>query len=154
VAVTPLTSAIALMACFKVVPRTGFERNRDASSYSPPAISTRPTISFRSATTPEKFAWYASLNGNRSSEGLQPAIPIPVNDHESGFGGFSSLLYNRDPADQFRLVIQARSDYYQIPKDPNPNDWENQLYDSSGLSDGERENDSYAAFTWLAHLQR
>jgi outer membrane receptor protein involved in Fe transport len=40
-------------------------------------------------------------------------------------------------------------DYYQIPYDPDASDWENQLYDSSGLRDGEHETDSYGAFSWL-----
>jgi outer membrane receptor protein involved in Fe transport len=97
----------------------------------------------------EKFAWYTSLSGNRSNLGLQSAISQPVNDAENGLGGFASFIYNRDPADQLRLVAQVRSDYYQIPKDPDVNDWENALYNSSGLSDGEHETDSYAAFSWL-----
>jgi len=134
---------------FKIVPRTGFERNRDGELVLTAGnfYQTNDQLSLGDHT--EKFAWYASLNGNRSNEGLQPAIPTPVNDHENGFGGFASLLYNHDPANQFRLITQARSDYYQIPKDPDPSDWENQLYDSSGLSDAERENDSYVALTWL-----
>jgi len=134
---------------FKVVPRTGFERNRDAELVLTAGNFYQTNDQLSLGDHSEKFAWYASLNGNRSNYGLQPAIPQPANDHESGFGGFASLLYNRDPANQFRLVTQVRTDDYQIPKDPNPSDWENQLYDSSGLSDAQRENDSYAALTWL-----
>ena len=134
---------------FNVVPRTGFERNRDgelvvtAGSF----FQTNDQISLGDHT--EKFAWYTSLNGNRSDYGLQPAISQPVHDGSNGYGGFASLVYNHDPANQLRLVTQLRSDYYQIPYDPNVNDWENQLYDSSGLRDGEHETDSYAALTWL-----
>ena len=58
-------------------------------------------------------------------------------------------LQPRPRQDQFRLVTQLRSDYYQIPYDPNPNGWQNQLYDSSGLRDGEHETDGYGAFTWV-----
>jgi len=134
---------------FRIVPRTGFERSRDAELVLTAGNFYQTNDQLSLGDHSEKFAWYASINGNRSNDGLQPAISQPVNDHENGFGGFASLLYNRDPADQFRLITQARSDYYQIPKDPNTNDWENQLYPSSGLSDAERENDSYAAFTWL-----
>jgi hypothetical protein len=46
-------------------------------------------------------------------------------------------------------VTQLRRDYYQIPYDPNTGDWKNQLYNSSGLRDGQHETDSYAAFAWL-----
>ena len=61
-----------------------------------------------------------------------------------------SLLYNHDPANQARLVTQLRTDYYQIPYDPDSASWQNQLYDSSGLRDGEHETDGYVAFT-LVH---
>ena len=134
---------------FNVLPRSGFERSREGELVLTAGnfYQTNDQVSLGDHT--EKFAWYTSLSGNRSNLGLQPAISQPVNDAENGVGGFASFIYNRDPADQLRLVTQVRSDYYQIPKDPNVNDWENQLYDSSGLSDGERETDSYAAFSWL-----
>ena len=134
---------------FNVVPRTGFERNREgelvvtAGSF----FQTNDQISLGDHT--EKFAWYTSLNGNRSDYGLSPAVSQPVHDASNGYGGFASFVYNRDPENQLRLVTQLRTDYYQIPYDPNVDDWENQLYDSSGLRDGEHETDSYAAFTWV-----
>jgi TonB dependent receptor/Carboxypeptidase regulatory-like domain/TonB-dependent Receptor Plug Domain len=134
---------------FNVVPRTGFERNREgelvltAGGFN----QTNDQISLGDHT--QRFAWYTSFNGNRSDFGLQPATSQPVHDAENGYGGFASLVYNRDPANQFRLVGQLRTDYYQIPYDPDPNSWENQLYNSSGLRDGQHETDSYAALTWL-----
>ncbi len=47
------------------------------------------------------------------------------------------------------MSVSCAPDYYQIPYDPNPNDWENQLYDSSGLRDGQHETDGHAAFSWI-----
>jgi len=134
---------------FDIVPRTGFERDRQAELVLTAGnfYQTNDQLSLGNHT--EKFAWYTSLNGNRSNYGLQPAVSAPVHDAENGYGGFASLIYNRDPADQLRYVGQLRTDYYQIPYDPNPNDWENQLYDSFGLRDGEHETDSYGALTWL-----
>jgi hypothetical protein len=137
---------------FNVVPRTGFERNREGEIVLTAGNFYQTNDQISLGNHSDKFAWYVSANGNRSNYGLQPAVSQPVNDAANGAGGFASLIYNRDPADQFRFVSQFRSDYYQIPKDPNANDFENQLYDSSGLSDGERENDSYAALTWLRTL--
>jgi len=134
---------------FDVVPRTGFERNRDAEL----AVSlgnfwqTNDQLSLGDHT--ERFAWYGSTNFNYSTDGLQPAVSQPVHDMENGYGGFGSLVFNPNPSDQLRYVGQLRTDYYQIPYDPDPNDWENQLYDSSGLRDGQHETDSYGAFTWL-----
>jgi hypothetical protein len=134
---------------FNVLPRTGFERDREGELVLTAGnfYQTDDQVSFGDHS--ETFAYYVSANGNRSNYGLSPAVSQPVNNASNGGGGFASLIYNRDPADQFRLVTQVRSDYYQIPKDPNVNDWENQLYDSSGLSDAERETDSYLALTWL-----
>jgi hypothetical protein len=134
---------------FDVVPRSGFERNRQgelvlsAGNY----YQTNDQLSLGSHT--EKFAWYTSLNGNRSNYGLQPPIETPVHNASNGYGGFGSFIFNHDPANQLRLITQLRTDYYQIPYDPDPNDWQNQLYDSSGLRDGEHETDSYVAFTWV-----
>ena len=134
---------------FNVVPRTGFERNRDGELVLTAGNFFQTNDQLSLGDHSEKLAWYASLNGNRSDYGLQPAVSQPLHDAENGYGGFGTIVYNHDPANQYRLVAQLRSDYYQIPYDPNPNDWENQLYDSSGLRDGQRETDSYAALTWL-----
>jgi outer membrane receptor protein involved in Fe transport len=134
---------------FNVVPRTGFERNRDAELVLIAGNFGQTNDQISLGDHSEKLAWYLSLNGNRSNDGLQPAISQPVHDAENGYGGFGTIVYNHDPANQFRLVGQLRTDYYQIPYDPNANDWENQLYDSSSLRDGEHETDSYVALTWL-----
>ena len=48
---------------------------------------------------------------------------------------------------------QLRTDYYQIPYDPYPNDWENQLYPTSDLRDGDHETDGFSAFSWIHTLQ-
>ncbi len=134
---------------FDVVPRSGFERNRQGELVLTLGnfYQTNDQLSLGNHT--QKFAWYTSLNGNRSQYGLQPPIEQPVHDASNGYGGFVSLLYNRDAANQLRLVTQLRSDYYQIPYDPDVDSWQNQLYNSSGLRDGEHENDAYAAFTWV-----
>ncbi len=134
---------------FDIVPRTGFEGSRDGELVVSAGSFYQANAQLSLGDHTEKFAWYASLNGNRSNYGLQPAVSAPVHDAENGYGGFGSLIYNLDASNQLRYVGQLRTDYYQIPYDPDVNDWENQLYDSSGLRDGEHETDSYGAFTWL-----
>jgi outer membrane cobalamin receptor len=134
---------------FDVVPRSGFERNRQGELVLTLGNFYQTNDQLSLGNHSQKFAWYTSLNGNRSQYGLQPAIEQPVHDASNGYGGFVSLLYNPDAANQLRMVTQLRSDYYQIPYDPNADSWQNQLYDSSGLRDGEHENDAYAAFTWV-----
>jgi hypothetical protein len=134
---------------FNVVPRTGFERDRQAELVLSAGsfLQTNDQINLGDHT--EKFAWYASLNGNRSDYGLAPPIGQVFHDATNGYGGFGSLIYNRTPKDQFRLVTQLRNDFFQIPYDPNPNSFENQQYDSSNLRDNQHETDAIAALSWL-----
>lgn len=134
---------------FNVVPRSGFERDREAELVLSMGsfLQTNDQINFGDHT--QKFAYYASLNGNRSDFGLSPPVGQVFHDSTNGYGGFASLIYNRTPKDQFRLVTQLRGDYFQIPYDPDPNSFENQQFDSSGLRDGQHETDRLAAFSWL-----
>ncbi len=140
---------------FNVAPNTGFERNRQcdllisAGNY----YQTDDQISCGGHT--QKFAYYASLNGNRSNYGLQTPIPQVVHDAQNGYGGFASFIINHDPKNQYRVVTSLRQDYYQIPIDPDPNSTGNQILVASGASpsyglhDAEREPDGYAIFSWV-----
>src|SRR5580658_10164319 len=142
---------------FNVVPRTGFERNKQAELTVTAGnfYQTDDALSFGSHT--DRFAYYVSVNGNRSNLGLQPPVPEVVHDAVNGVGGFGSFIFNVNPSDQLRLMTSVRRDYYQIPYDPNPNDIENGLaggqltglYPSIGLRDGQTENDDGLLFTWL-----
>jgi hypothetical protein len=143
---------------FNVVPRTGFERNRQAELVLSAGnfYQTNDALSFGSHT--ERFAYYASVNGNRSNLGLQTPVPQVVHDAVNGYGGFGSLIFNSDPTNQLRLVTSLRKDYYQIPYDPFPNDLENgsipgndftPQYSSIGLRDGNHESDALVNFSWV-----
>ncbi len=114
---------------FNVVPRTGFERDSECDLVLTAGnfYQTDDQISCGGHT--QRFAYYASLNGNRSDYGLQTPIPQVVNDAVNGFGGFASFIFNPDPKNQYRLVTSLRRDYYQIPIDPDPDSVGN-----SGLS--------------------
>jgi hypothetical protein len=130
---------------FNVVPRSGFERDNEAELVTTFGnwYQTNEQLNFGGHT--QKFAYYASVNGNRSNLGLQTPIGQVFHDAENGYGAFGTFMYNLDAKDQFRLVTQLRKDYYQIPYDPNPNS----SYDSSGLRDGQHETDGFVAFTWV-----
>ena len=145
-------------AVFNVVPRTGFERNRQAELVLSAGnfYQTNDQLSFGSHT--ERFAYYASVNGSRSNLGLQPPVPQVVHDATNSYGGFGSFIYNVDPADQLRLVTSVRRDYYQVPYDPFPNDLENApsegndfqaQYPSFDLRDSDRESDVVTNFSWV-----
>jgi hypothetical protein len=143
---------------FNVVPRTGFERNREAEVVLSAGnfYQTNDALSFGSHT--ERFAYYASLNANRSNLGIQTPVPQVVHDAENGYGGFGSMIFNVDPSNQLRLVTSLRKDYYQIPYDPYPDDIENApiaangfvaQYPSLNLRDGDHESDAIANFSWV-----
>ncbi|HSY36677.1 MAG TPA: TonB-dependent receptor [Acidobacteriaceae bacterium] len=134
---------------FNVVPRTGFERDRECDLVITAGnfYQTDDQISCGGHT--QRFAYYASLNGNRSNYGLQTPIPQVVHDAVNGYGGFASFIFNPDPKNQYRVVGSLRQDYYQIPIDPDPNSVGNQVYPSSGLRDAEREPDGYVTFSWI-----
>jgi len=134
---------------FDIVPRTGFERDRecDLTTSLGNFYQTNDQISCGGHT--QRFAYYASVNGNRSNYGLQTPIPQVFHDAENGYGGFASFIFNPDSKNQFRLVTSLRQDYYQVPVDPNPNSTGNQSYPSYGLRDGERERDGYVTFSWV-----
>jgi hypothetical protein len=143
---------------FNIVPRTGFERNNQAelSLSGGGFYQTNAQLNFGSHT--ERFAYYASVNGNRSDLGLQTPVPEVVHDAANGYGGFGSLIFNLNPSNQLRFITSLRKDYYQIPYDPNPNDIENApiaandfsaQYPSIGLRDGQHEGDAFVNFSWI-----
>lgn len=140
---------------FNIVPRTGFERDNEAELVTTFGnwFQTNDQINFGGHT--QRFAYYASLNGNRSNYGLQTPIGQVFHDAENGYGGFASFIFNPSSANQFRVVTSLRQDYYQIPYDPDPNSLGNQQLvaagaaPSYGLRDAERETDGYVTFSWV-----
>lgn len=134
---------------FDVSPRTGFDRENEAELILSGGSFYQTNDQFNFGGHTEKLGYYASVNGNRTNLGLMPPIPRAYHDAANGYGGFSSFVYNKTPRDQLRLVSQLRRDYYQIPYDPDSNDYENKQYNSSGLRDAQHEMDGFSAFSWV-----
>jgi Carboxypeptidase regulatory-like domain/TonB-dependent Receptor Plug Domain len=143
---------------FNVSPRTGFERNNQAELVMSAGNFYQTDIDLSFGSHTQRFAYYVSVNGNRSNLGLQPPVPQVVHDAENGYGGFGSFIFNVNPGNQLRLVTSLRRDYYQIPYDPNPNDIENgsiaannfsPQFQSIGLRDGQHEADAGLIFSWV-----
>ncbi len=134
---------------FNIAPRTGFERNRQAELVIGAGSLDQTNDAFSFGSHTQRFAYYASVNGNRSNLGIETPIPQVVHDAANGYGGFGSLIFNVDPANQFRLVTSLRKDFYQIPYDPNFNDLQSSQFDSSGLRDADRESDALVNFSWV-----
>jgi hypothetical protein len=134
---------------FNIAPRTGFERDRECDLLISAGNFYQTNDQLSCGGHTQRFAYYASGNGNRSNYGLQTPVAQVVNDAASGFGGFASLIFNPDSKNQYRVVGSLRQDYYQIPVDPDPNSLGNANYPSFGLHDSEREPDGYATFSWV-----
>ena len=144
---------------FNVLPRNGFERNRDGellvSAGNLYTGETQLSLGDHSAAT----AWYASLADSRSNYGLAPPVAQILHDATNSESGFVSLIRNQTPKDQLRLNAQYRQDYFQVPYDPDPNDWEqetppggNPYYVSYGLRDGQSERDAFVIANWVHTL--
>jgi hypothetical protein len=139
---------------FNVLPRNGFERNRDGevlfSAGNLLTGETQVSLGDHSAST----AWYASLAGSRSDYGLATPVAQIFHDASNSQSAFVSLIRNQTSRDQLRLDAQYRQDFFQIPYDPNPDDWEqaSQYYESYGLRDGQTERDSFVIANWVHTL--
>ena len=126
---------------FNVVTRSGFERNRQGElvasygSYN----NTNDQISFGDHS--QRFAWYGSLSGNRTDLGLETPSTQILHDQAAGLSGFGSLILNKTPNDQLRLVTSLRGDHFQVPNDPDTQ--------AQGLRDIENERDAFVNFSWL-----
>jgi outer membrane receptor protein involved in Fe transport len=126
---------------FNVVPRTGFERDNQGELIASGGNfgQTNDYVSIGSHT--ERFAYYASVTGNRSNLGIQTPVSEVIHDSEDGYAAFNTLIFNPTPDDQFRAVFSARRDSYDIPNTPG------QIAD-----DVQRETDVFAILSWVRKL--
>lgn len=132
-------------AVFNVAPRSGFERNNDAELLVGFGNFDQTDNQLNFGGHTNKFAYYASVDGNRTNLGLETPTPNVIHDAANGFGGFTSLTYNVDSRDQIRIVAQSRRDFYQVPfdsEDPN-------IDPGTFLRDANIERDSYLIFSWV-----
>jgi outer membrane receptor protein involved in Fe transport len=130
---------------FDVAPRTGFERNNEAELVAGFGNFYQSDDQLNFGGHTNRFAYYASANGNRTDLGLQTPTSAVIHDRANGYGGFASLIYNADSQDQLRFVTSLRRDYYQIPFDPaDPN-----ISPGRFLRDANRESDAFVTFSWV-----
>jgi len=126
---------------FNVVTRSGFERDRQGElvlgygSYN----NTDNQISFGDHT--DRFAWLGSLSGYRTDLGLETPTVDVKHDLAAGLGGYGSLIFNKSPNDQLRLVTSIRGDHYQVPNTPEQ--------EAAGFHDVENERDAFVNLSWL-----
>src|ERR1700693_2935076 len=130
---------------FNVVPRTGFERNNEGELFTTFGTFHQTNDQVNVCSHTEKFAWFASLNGNRSDYGLSTPGPEVLHDRVWGLGGMSTLIYNRDANNQLVFISSTRSDVYQIPNDPDVL--------SASIRDDKRDHNVISSFSWVHTLQ-
>jgi hypothetical protein len=122
---------------FNVVPRTGFERNNEGELIASGGNFGQTNDALSVGGHSADFAYYGSLNGNRSTLGLMTPAESIIHDAQDGYGAFTTLIYNATPADQLRLVVSARRDDYQIPNTPGDT-----------ADDAQREADAFTILSW------
>jgi hypothetical protein len=141
---------------FNVLPRNGFERNREGELllYGGDLYTGEAQVSLGDHS--EQTAWYASATGSRTNYGLATPVEAIYHDSANSESGFVSLIRNQTPKDQLRVDGQLRQDFFEIPYDPNPSDWEqaSQHYESYGLRDGQTERDAFLIVDWTHTISK
>jgi outer membrane cobalamin receptor len=132
-------------AVFNVVPRSGFERKDEAGLIFGLGSQSNANVQGNIGSHTDRFAYYASLNTNRSSYGLETPVAEIIHDSARGAGGFLSLDFQQQASDQFRLVASSRTDRYDIPNDQDAA--------AAGVRDEETERDAFVNASWL-HIIR
>jgi len=126
---------------FNVVTRSGFERNREAEVTANYGSLHETNDQFSLGDHTDRFAYYASVNGNRTNLGLETPVLESLHNRGTGIGGFASLIYVSTPTDQFRVTGSVREDHYQIPNTPDDQ--------AEGIDDHQRERDGFINVSWL-----
>ncbi len=137
---------------FNVEPRNGFERNRDAELHMTGGNFNTGAMALSAGDHSLKTAWYGSLAAERSNYGLETPVAAVIHNATNSQSGFGSFLMNPTATNQLRFNGQLRQDFFQVPYDPNQGSWLNQLYDSSGLRDGQTERDGFLIADWVHTL--
>ncbi len=126
---------------FNAVTPSGFERNNEAELVASLGTFWTTDDQFNIGSHTQRFAYYASLDGNRSELGLGTPVSGVIHDQNSGVGGFLSLMYNATPKDQLRWIASLRENHYQIPNTQDQQD--------AGIRDLDLERDYLAGFYWM-----
>ncbi|MGB6975415.1 MAG: TonB-dependent receptor [Terracidiphilus sp.] len=139
---------------FNVLPRNGFERDHQADLLVTAGNLYTGEAQFSLGNHSERTAWYVSATGSRANYGLATPTSDLHHDATNSQSAFLSVIRNQTAADQLRLDAQYRQDFFQIPYDPNPNDYEcsSDYYCSYGLRDTQTERDSFVIANWVHTL--
>jgi outer membrane receptor protein involved in Fe transport len=129
---------------FNAVTPSGFERNNEGELIASLGTFWTTDDQLNAGGHTQRFAYYASVDANRSELGLATPVSQVIHDQHSGVGGFLSLMYNATPKDQLRWIASLREDHYQIPN--------TQDQQAAGIRDLDLERDYLVGFHWMHTL--
>ncbi len=131
---------------FNVIPKSGFGRENEAVIDAAAGNFGQTQDYFGVASHTADFAYYASVEGNRSDLGLQTPDSQVIHDAMHGYGAFTNLQYKPSEQDAMSLVAQLRQDVYQIPDCTAPLPDDPQCIGQFG--DVQSEADEFALLSW------
>ncbi len=131
---------------FNVIPKSGFSSDNQAN-LDVTAGNFGQTDDYASvASHTSDFAYYASVEGNRSNLGLETPDSEIIHDASQGYGAFTNIQYFLSAQDEVSFVAQLRQDNYQIPDCILP------LADDPDcvgqFGDVQSEGDNFAVLSW------
>ena len=131
---------------FNVIPNTGFGVQNQAVADVTAGNFGQTDDYVSAASHTSDFAYYASLEGNRSDLGLQTPQSQVIHDATRGYGAFTNLQYVPNSQDEVSFVAQMRQDDYQIPDCTVALDDDPDCVGQSGDEQGEADN--FAVLSW------
>ena len=135
---------------FNVIPKSGFSsiNQADLDVTAGNFGQTDDYVSVASHTS--DFAYYTSVEGNRSNLGLQTPQSQVIHDNTQGYGVFTNLQYKSSDQDAVTLIAQLRQDDYQIPDCTVP--LADDPYCIGQFGDVQSEADNFALLSWAHTL--
>jgi hypothetical protein len=131
---------------FNAIPKSGFSRDNQAELDLTAGNFAQTDDYLSIASHTKEFAYYVSVEGNRSGLGLQTPDAQVIHDQSRGLGAFTNLQYQPSELDAVSFVAQLRQDDYQIPNCTAP------LPDDPGcggqFGDEQGEADNFALLSW------
>jgi hypothetical protein len=131
---------------FNVIPKSGFSSNNQAALDVTAGNFGQTNDYVSVASHMDNFAYYASIQGNRSDLGLQTPVSQMIHDGTHGYGTFTNLQYKPSEQDTVSLVAQLRQDVYQIPDCTVPLADEPDCVGQFGDAQGEADN--FGVLSW------
>jgi TonB-dependent receptor-like protein len=126
---------------FNIVPQTGFTRDDQAELLASGGNYGTANGYLSVGSHSDRFAYYASVSGNRSDLGIEPPVAQVIHDSSNGYGAFTTLIFDATPTDQLRFVGSARRDDYEIP-----------VFPGEEANDVQHETDAFGILSWVRSL--